>query len=369
MKKISWISDVAFIDTDLPIISKLQKYFLIKYIFVVPQWNTIKNENRVKEMLGEDTNVCVEFVYLKQRHRSLKNLNQYYGIIQSAKSFSPDLYYISFMGMPYAIPLYKLLLPNQKCVVPCHNVSTPKGATNERIAPFLTDLWVKSFKNFHILSQSQYEIFQTKYKGKNVFVAPFLLMKYGIPQSIVEKKNPSVVKFLFFGNIVKYKRVDLIIEAVNSLVERGVSNFNVTIAGNCKEWNLYQKLIKYPSFLELQIKRIPDEDIADLFGGNHYFLMPYQDIAQSGAIFISFYYNLPTVISDIKQFREFVKDGETCLTFKSEDANSLADTMQYAIDHYNEVYPSLCKNQSDFVKEHFSDEAIVRKYIDFFNRI
>ena len=38
-------------------------------------------------------------------------------------------------------------------------------------------------------------------------------------------------------------------------------------------------LKKYPEIFELHIKRIPNEDVANLFAQSHYFVMPYQDIS------------------------------------------------------------------------------------------
>lgn len=367
MKKICWISDASFIDTDLPVINKLQCNYIIKYIFITHYGNTINNEQRVWDILGKTTGVKVEFVYLKQRGRSFKNISQYYRIIKSAKSFHPDLYYISFQGFPYAWPMYRFLLPNKKCVVPCHNVSTPKGANSERMAPVITGLWVRMFRNFHILSECQMDLFKMKYPNKNAFTAPFLPMYYGEPtEHVLDSKT---IRFLFFGNIVRYKRVDLLIKATNILVERGFKNFNVTIAGGCRNWDDYVSLIKYPQYMDLKIRRIPDEEIANLFAKTHYFVMPYQDIAQSGVLFIALTYNRPTILSDIPQFNEFVIDNQTSLSFKSEDAESLADIMQYAIKNHESIYSALCNNQKVFFENNFSDKAIVNKYIDFFESL
>ena len=367
MKKICWISDASFIDTDLPVISKLQAFYCIKYIFITHFGITVSNEERVKSILGKQSNVDLEFVYLKQRGRSWRNISQYYQIVRRAKAYSPDIYYISFQGFPYAWPLYKMMLPRKSCVVPCHNVSTPKGANNEKIAPLITDLWVRMFDNFHILSECQRKLFSKKYPSKSAFTAPFLPMYYGEPTKPTE--GTKLVKFLFFGNIVRYKRVDLLIQATNMLVERGVKNFSVTIAGGCRDWGGYSSMIRYPQYFNLQIRRIPDEEIADLFANTHYFVMPYQDIAQSGVLFIALTYNKPTILSDIPQFDEFVKDGQTSLSFKSEDVKSLADTMQYAIEHHDELYSSLCINHKAFFETNFSEEAIIKKYIDFFEAL
>ena len=121
--------------------------------------------------------------------------------------------------------------------------------------------------------------------------------------------------------------------------------------------------------VDTRIERIPNEDVADLFATNDYCVFPYQDIAQSGAITVAFQYNLPTIVSDIPQFQEFVIDGKTSLSFRNQDADSLADTMQFAIDHHTEIYDTLKSNQKSLIEVNFSGETIVNKYKEYFEHI
>ena len=64
-------------------------------------------------------------------------------------------------------------------------------------------------------------------------MAHFALKDYGESTIEVNKKEERTFRFLFFGNIVAYKRVDLLIEAANILHDRGIENFKVRIAGSC----------------------------------------------------------------------------------------------------------------------------------------
>ena len=260
--------------------------------------------------------------------------------------------------MLYRYTLYKLRLPIKKCVVPCHNVSTPKGASSEKKAEVYKNLWLRTFKNIQVFSESQLSVLKSMHTDKNILLAYLMLKDYGVPHGVVLPPNDKI-GFLFFGKIVKYKRLDLLLEAVNILVERGEERFCVTIAGNCKDWTQYSELIKYPEFVKTRIERIPNEDVAGLFALNHYCVLPYQDIAQSGAITVAFQYNLPTIVSDIPQFEEFVIDGKTTLSFKSLDALSLADVMQYAIENHAKLYDELKGHQKELIAEKFADETIV----------
>lgn len=105
MKKVSWITPESFIDVDVPVIARLQQYYLIRLILLLPL-KGIDYKAYVGSFLSESKNVEVVYVYQNNRFRSPHNLFLYNRIISIAKAFNPDIYYISLMGMPYALPLY-----------------------------------------------------------------------------------------------------------------------------------------------------------------------------------------------------------------------------------------------------------------------
>ena len=72
---------------------------------------------------------------------------------------------------------------------------------------------------------------------------------------------------------------------------------------------------------------------------------------------------------DIPQFDEFIINDETGYRFRTEDENSLADALQYAIDHHNDNYDQLKANLQRFVDREFSLDSIVAKYTDFFENL
>ncbi len=370
-KKICWITPDCFIDVDLPIIHALSDEYIINWQIVIEKNAKIEYEQYVRSIINKNPNITISYHYLTHRFRNPQNINDLKQIIDKAKKFNPQLYYISAAIHPYGTFMYKLLLPSKKVIIACHNVSTPKGATSEKTASKLTNLWINSFKNIQVFSKSQEEVLKQKTKNKNILMAPLALKDYGNPSTKIDKRKESNFRFLSFGNIVTYKRIDLLIEAANILAERGIKNFKVRIAGNCNSnWKeKYMPLIKHPEIFELMIKRIPNEDVANLFVDSHVFVMPYQDIAQSGAITVAFRYNVVALVSNIVPFKEFVEDGVTGLTFHSEDANHLADKMQWCIENRNTKLEELAINQKQFVERELSLTSIAAKYKAYFENL
>ena len=160
------------------------------------------------------------------------------------------------------------------------------------------------------------------------------------------------------------------LKAVNILYKKGIVDFKVKIAGNCKDWDTnYAPIIECPEIYDLDIRRIPNEDVAELFAESDYFVMPYQDIAQSGAITVAFRYNIPVLCSDIEQFSEFVTDGVTGFTFKSQDEYSLANKMEWIMKNHQQIYSTIKKNEQKFVDENLSLQTIVGKYKSFIEKL
>lgn len=371
MRSISWITADYFLDVDLPIIAELRKDYRIYWQIIIAHNSTIDYEQYVKLLIPETgKNLTIDYVYEPCRHRNPRLFFTTKDVIKKAKAFNPDLYYISGFFQPWGLPLFKIMLPLKKVVMACHNVSTPKGAVSSRMARWNINFVLRNFKNLQVFSKGQHVVLDSICSGKNVLEAPLALKDYGTPKKAEHCRTDGLIRFLNFGIIRDYKRVDLLIEAACLLFERGYKNFRVLIAGGCNDWEThYAPTIRYPEMFELDIRRIPNEEVADLFAKSDYFIMPYQDIAQSGAITVAFQYNVPTIVSDIPQFKEFVEDGKTGLVFKTEDAGALADKLQYVMENHQNIYRQLKQNQADFVQHELSIESIIEKYKTFFDKL
>lgn len=369
MMKISWITPSNFVDVDLPILAELTKE--VEVYWQVISWGKIESDvvSYIEHGIGSHNKLKIDYVEIPYRFYDLRVIGVYKRILKNAKAFKPDLYYTSFQAAPYGPLVYRLFLPLNKTIAACHNVSTPKGANQETYARVFTDLHLRTFNNIQVFSETQRDILFSKYPKKNVLLAPLAIKDYGEPTIPRKEFDEKEVVFLFFGMILSYKRVDLLIEAAQSLYEKGYKNFKVKIAGNCKNWEVYEPMIKYPEIFEKRIERIPNEEVADLFASGDYFVMPYQDIAQSGAITVAYRYNLPIIVSDLPQFKPFVEEGFSGLFFKKGSVQDLEQKMKYVIDEGCSLNARLKKGLSEFVEERYSTPAIASQYLQYFKQL
>lgn len=364
-KKICWITSSFLLDVDIPIVPDLQVDFDIDWIVLTTSSNydgdkaLIEAKGCYKYRLVIDGGVFIH----------PKKFFFYRKLIKEIKTHNYDLYYFDFLGMPYFIPLVQMMLPKEKCIIAAHNVKTPKGARYYWLAKPYMDYVVNVYHNFQVFSINQLDLLKSLNSKANILYAPLCLKDYGKP---TVEKDKLPITFLFFGNIVEYKRVDLLLEATKILEKKGVTDFKVQISGYCRQdkWeSKYAPLMKGLKNVSIDIRRIPNEEIPNLFEKSHYFVMPYQDIAQSGAMTVALCYNIPIIASELDTFKEFMNGEDDGYFFKMGSAVLLAETMQKAIEEYNTHYTNMRISQAELVKEKLSTDAILNQYRQYIDKL
>lgn len=365
MKKICWITATYFLDVDLPIVPKLEPYFDIDWFIITNASNKEQDEQYIESKNFKNYSLIVdkypffdiaEYKFLKEFIKRIR--------------YNYDWYYFDISSLLYLFPLIKKYIGINNVTIATHNVKTPKGARLYWLAKINMRYIVDNFKFFQVFSMNQRNILSTHRPDANIFYCPLMLKDYGRKDTSLSKKSNTIINFLFFGNIVEYKRVDILILAAEELYNRGIRNFKVTIAGYCKPdiWNKkYKILIKNSDIFECDIRRIPNDLVSKYFERSDYFIMPYQDIAQSGAMTVAFNYNIPIIASNLDTFKEFITDNETGYFFQSLNYKSLSEVMEKAINNNISDYQNLQKNQQRFIDYSLSEKVIISRYVEYFN--
>jgi glycosyltransferase involved in cell wall biosynthesis len=364
-KRICWITSDEFLMVDLPIMPALSKHYDVDWHIFYNKEDKIDYSGIIAERISGTTIRC-QIHKLRNRRRNPIIIWEYWQNLRSINKRKYQCLYFNIEGLPYFFPLVSLMFNRNKVLCAAHHVSTPVGAVNYGFAKLYMDFILKTFKYFQVFSRNQYALLQKKYPGKKSFYAPFALMDYGKSTSSLPKEP---VIFLFFGFIREYKRVDILINAANMVFEKTKKKFIVQIYGSCTDWDKYRKLIIYPEIFELKIEPIPNEEIPRIFKGAHYFVMPYQDLAQSATLTVAFSYNLPVIASDIDSFKEIIVDGKNGILFEHGSVESLAAAMMNLLDADEEHYKKMKENLSDYIDKNYSTENIVKRYREFIESI
>lgn len=359
MKQITWVTPTFFIDVDIQIVPKLsEKYKIIWVVF------GNKKPEIFSHMEGlQNDNLMLEYYEIKSKWYSPMYFFENIRMNNNLKQKNSDIIYYDSAPQLFAYYAAILSLPVDNTIFATHNVKTPKGASREAMARYYMGKLLRHYKNFHVFSYNQKLYLESWVSGKNVLFAPLTLKDYG--QSKHHNYNSDCINFLSFGHIRKYKRIDILIMAAQKLYEETNIKFKVTITGTCKNWDDYMKLIKYPDLFDLRIGFVDDNSIPKLFANADYLVLPYQDLAQSGAITVAFNYNIPVITSDIPQFKEFVEEGQNGFLFKSESIEDLKDKMKMLLEKPKSEYLQLQMTTKKYVEKNYSLQAIADKYIDY----
>ena len=140
--------------------------------------------------------------------------------------------------------------------------------------------------------------------------------------------NGKVV--LFFGNIARYKGVEVLIDAVK-VVEQRLPELCVVIAGRPKGddsyWGDVNDRIDVLG-LGMRVKRcieyIPDADTEIYFKAADILVLPYRHVFQSGVLFLAYNFGLPVIAANIASISDDVVEGETGYTFEPGSVGDLA---------------------------------------------
>lgn len=151
------------------------------------------------------------------------------------------------------------------------------------------------------------------------------------------EKTGSVIEFLQFGNIRKYKGIDILLDAVELLEPEVRKQVHFTIAGRQYpklDETDYQRIIREKelqenvSFLE---GYIPEEELSEVLEKSDFMLFPYREIYGSGALLMAYSYGKPVIVSDIPAFLEETDTGRTGIVFESENPRALAEAIEQAV--------------------------------------
>jgi glycosyltransferase involved in cell wall biosynthesis len=139
---------------------------------------------------------------------------------------------------------------------------------------------------------------------------------------------------LFFGSILPYKGVDVLVEAVAILRREGMP-CRLVIAGRPKGgeqyWAAVEQQIASLSLEDLVVKAIqfvPDEETEVYFKAADVVALPYSHVFQSGVLVLGYSFGLPVIASDVGSLRDDIVEGRTGFVCAPRDPASLAQKLE-----------------------------------------
>ena len=141
-------------------------------------------------------------------------------------------------------------------------------------------------------------------------------------------------RLLFFGHVRPYKGLDVALEALRILLQRGV-RVELTVAGHFWEpvdtWEKDIARSGLAAAVTLMPGYVPDPDAARLFAGHHVVIAPYRSATQSGIVPLALAARRPIVATQVGGLSETVTEGVTGALSPPDDPNAFADAVERAL--------------------------------------
>lgn len=154
---------------------------------------------------------------------------------------------------------------------------------------------------------------------------------------------------LFFGNIDKYKGLDVLLRAYSSVE---LACLNLVIAGKGVFSDEEKMLLSEMGKVTVINRYISDAEMVYLFTHAKVLVLPYREATQSGVIPIAYKFAKPVITSDEKGLTQFVEDGKTGMICKS-----ISD-FRSAFVHFTELseveYGKMCRNAQQYYNKNLS---------------
>jgi glycosyltransferase involved in cell wall biosynthesis len=309
-----------------------------------------------------------------------RTLRHYASLIQYAAAAKPDVFHIlwnskvQFIDRTLMMLYYKAL--GKKTVLTAHNVNQAKrdskdsliNRTTLRIQYRLADhLFVHTqkmkeelIKQFGVLDRSVTVI---RYPINNAFPNTALTPQNARHRLRILEDEKTI---LFFGRIKAYKGIEHLLTACQQLMAND-ANYRLIIAGEAQrgdEKYLDELRAAVTSEIDrgqiiLKAQFIPDKEMELYLKCADVLVLPYNQIFQSGVLFLAYSFGLPVIATDVGSFREEIIEGITGYLCRPADAVDLAATIKtyFASDLYRNL-ATRRQEIKDYAYVHHSWDAV-----------
>ena len=158
----------------------------------------------------------------------------------------------------------------------------------------------------------------------------------------------NVPTLLFFGRIVLYKGLDVLLQAYADV--RQTHTARLVIAGE-GDLRLYQKALHTLPDVKVINHWIPEDEIEELFLKSDLLVLPYIGASQSGVIPIAAALGLPVIASCTGGIPEQIEDGKSGWLVQPASKDALAAAIVEALDN-----PALARQRGEALRTRYESQ-------------
>ncbi len=286
-------------------------------------------------------------------------------LIRTIKAVQPDIVFFSadhFWNI-FCFYFIRMTQNNTRIVYLRHNSDNLWGSSSKIINIFLEAVSRTLLKADLIitLSHSVRDAVIRKYQvsTKKVFAFPLGVHTsfYGrnsLSKSYTSFSGTNPLRLLFFGRIVEYKGLDVLIDAFGKMKEKNIP-VRLTIAGEGRISSFNLEQIERLG-IAFRNEWIEEDSITSLFNAHDILILPYRITSQSGPASIATAFAMPMIATNIGALKEQVIDQFNGILVEKDSSHAILVAVSQIITN-----PSLLQtfiNNSEILRKKLSWEVI-----------
>jgi glycosyltransferase involved in cell wall biosynthesis len=252
------------------------------------------------------------------------------------------------------------MLNFKKLVMSIHDPvphSGEKNTTESMLRSFYFQFPVS--KSYLFYSQFAKEQFEQHYKKVTAHKGVIHMKPFTYFNRIADAGKRAPGHILFFGRLSQYKGVDVLLQAMPSVIEEFREEVLVVAGRSISGFELDKNIVqKYSQNITLLNRYICNEELIQLITEAKFIVCPYLDATQSGVLMTAFALNTPVVATSVGAFPEYIREGVTGLLVPPGDHTRLAEKIKQALK--NDFYQDM---RSNIMRMNMDNQWLVNKDI------
>lgn len=287
---------------------------------------------------------------------------RYIKIVDKINAFGPDIVY-SPMGHFWE----KFIIPFLKCkcrVQTIHDVVLHQGENSLKFKLLRRLFSYRSEKYVVLSSVFKPQLIDRGVNEKDIIVVPHAVFNiYNTGTTILNDKN-KYNRFLFFGRIIKYKGLDVLLRSLEYILKKNPT-VKLVIAGDGDINDYKDSIERYKDNIELYNDWIGDNQVQFFFTNIDFVVLPYIHASQSGVIPLAYGFGKPVIATRIGGLPEQIVENETGILVNPGNEIELGNAILNLLE--NESQLQYMKRKSEEYIANLSWEVSVNKLIDGLN--
>jgi glycosyltransferase involved in cell wall biosynthesis len=142
--------------------------------------------------------------------------------------------------------------------------------------------------------------------------------------------------FLFFGRIVDYKWLDLLLDCLIE-VKKELSDFRLIIAWPWDLWKYKEKIEKCKENIEIYNFSIPADENYKYFKTCEFVVLPYSDATWSWVVPASYAFSKPVIVTNVWELANAVENWKTGIILEEKSVEKLAESIIFMLKNKEKI--------------------------------